>query len=64
MFISQIWGHVDKKVINKLQCRIVIQRDFNGLVKLADRSHEVQKDKCKVLHLGRYKSIAQVQAGD
>lgn len=63
MFISQIWGHVDKKVINKLQCRIVIQRDFNGLVKLADRSHEVQKDKCKVLHLGRYKSMHKYRLG-
>lgn len=66
MFIAQmehVRGHVDKKVINKLQCRFVIQGDFNGLEKWADSSHDVQKDKCKVLHLGRYKSMHKCRLG-
>lgn len=63
MFIPLIWAHVDKKMISKLWCRIVIQRDFNGLKKWTDRTHEVQEDKCKILHLPRYKSMHKCRLG-
>lgn len=47
-----MWRYVVKKVVNILQHRTAVQRDFTRLEKWAGRTHEVQKKQMQSLAPG------------